>query len=78
MYAGGPRALKGFEPTVTGRSAAALPEAADVAGVRPEQVHAIFCPRVLHIIILPCSLHDRVLLSPSCSLYCICGSICIC
>ena len=35
------------------------PEAADVAGVRPEKVYAILCARVLHIISLSCSLHAQ-------------------
>ena len=35
-----------------------LPEAADVAGVGPEEVDPVLCTRVLNIIALLCSLHD--------------------
>ena len=40
------------------------PEAADVAGVGPEEVDTVLCTRVLHIIALLCSLHSVPMLTP--------------
>ena len=42
------------------------PEAADVAGVGPEEVDPVLCTRVLNIIALLCSLHDMPQMTPPC------------